>query len=337
VELPAESVQRALVQRYARILAAFGRELGERPMVLPTSRFFPDQFTGDVKSLNRLVSRMREHAGMTDIPIHTRVVEEGESDGAHGGGCGSGACSKPSSSGAHVERVVDEGDRWRLDVPARELGHPVVLTTNVARSLALIFLLETRDESQPLDEPLDVTLDLGAVALGFGVLLLEGSHIYAKSCGGPSVGRVTRLGCPELVIPFALFAARGGHPLRRAAKELSTTQRALFDEARGLVESNPELVAALRARPEQVAAGEFKLDESRPWLLRVLARKTGRAAAKDPLDVLLESDAALDELENLVPALPRAARAERRKPVDPERDELRAMVDEALASRADAE
>ena len=336
MELPPEAVQRALVQRYARILSRFDRELGKRPLVLPTSKYFPDEFTGDVKSLGRLVSRMREHAGMTDIPVRTQVVKDESADGP-AGGCGSGACAKPSSADAQIERVVDEGTGWRLNVPERELGHPVVLTTNVARALSLIFLLEARDEEQPLDEPLDVTLDLTAIALGFGALLLEGSYIYSKSCGGPSVARVTRLGCPELVLPFALFAARAGHSLRPALRELSTTQRALLDEARGLVDSNSELVTALRADPDRVARGDFRLDESRPWLLRVLGRKSAPDSAKDPLDLLLESDVSPDQLESLVPVLPRAARAERPKAADPRRDELRALVDEAFANRADAE
>ena len=50
--------------------------------------------------------------------------------------------------------------------------------------------------------------ELAALSLGFGVLLLEASYLYSKSCGGPSVQRATALQTDELSGLFALFLAR---------------------------------------------------------------------------------------------------------------------------------
>ena len=166
--------------------------------------------------------------------------------------------------------------------------------------------------------------DLAAVGLGFGALLLEGSYVYRKGCHGASVARFTDLGCAELAIAFALFVAMGQHPERRARGALGTTQRALFNDAMVWAKSNLAIVQGLHKSPARVAAGEFRLMEPRPWLSRLFG--SGRPAK----DVSLPGpDASLDEIEA---ALAGANVAERpaRKP-DPELDEIKKLVDEALS------
>jgi hypothetical protein len=327
---------RALLERYARLIARLGNELGERPMVLPTSEFFPDAFTKDQRSLARLVRRMQKHAGMSDIPLSVRLV--GNPEGALAGACGSGGCGAASCSVPEtdepVPRVVDEGEGWRMNVPEAELEHSVVLTANVARALGYVFLVETRADCEALEEPVDVTADLAAVALGFGVVLLEASYMYSKSCGGPKVARATRLSCPELAVAHSAFMVRGRHPLRRASRELGTTQRAVVEETFPWLEANPALADALRGDPARIARGEYALQEPRPWLLRVFG-KGRRSAAASP-----EQQVDIDELEAMVSALPAAPRATSRtkQAADPRHDELRALVDEVMSqARTDAE
>jgi len=328
MELPSLTVLSAVTQRYARLLARFGDEIGARPLVLPTSEFFPDTFTADEPSVTRLVSRMQDHAGIGDVPIKTVLV--GTDGPVAKAGCGSGACSTIHGTDAELERLVEDGDGWRINVPAAELGHPVVLTTQLARTLGLVFLLETRGEGEALDAPIEVTAELSAVALGFGALLLEGSYIYAKSCGGPTVARATALGPGELSFALALFAGQRGHSLRGALKEVGTTQRAVLGEAKGLVESNDGVVQALKTHPDRVAGGDFTLTESRPWLLRVLG---GRPASRKSDDVSLED---VESLLATLPAVPSVPKAPRKR--DEKRDELRALVDEALSeNRAEAD
>jgi hypothetical protein len=332
MELPAESVLFAVTQRYARLLARFKREIGERPLVLPTAEFFPDVFEKDERSVARLLSRMQSHAGMDDIPVTAKLVGADDLAAKAGGGCGSGACSTVHGTEAQTERLIDRGDGWQVNVPASEIGHPVVLTTQLARTLSLVFLLESRAEDEPLDAPLDVTVDLTGVALGFGAMLLEGSYIYAKSCGGPSVARVTHIGPGELAFALALFAGHAGHSLRSALKQVGTTQQALLGDAKALVDSNQKLTLALKDRPERVAGGDFALEESRPWLLRVFGGRSQKPRGETGGLDSLGADASLEEVESLLATLPaEAKRPAAPKPRDEKRDELRALVDEALS------
>jgi hypothetical protein len=350
MELPPPPALRDLIQRYARLRTRLAEDFGERPLVLPTAEFFPDEFTPDTRGVKRLVARMKQHAGLADIPTKTRVVGDLEEAGCGTGGCGTGgggaahsakkqtaSCSTgcgPSVTEPEepVERLVDEGNAWRIQIPAGELGHPVVLTTQVARALAYVFLLETQSEAEPLEAPLDVTADLAAVGLGFGALLMQGAYIYQKGCGGPRVGQVTKLGLPELATATALFAAVQGCAPRAALRELETTQAAVFREAVSWTESNPTLIASLRSRPEAVARGEFALADTQPWLLRALGIGKKKKSSSD-LDAALSADPSA--LEDMLSALPQRLEQRPRR-ADPERDELRALVDEALVESTGA-
>ena len=334
MDLPPVPAIRAIVERYARIQARLGEELGHRPLVLPTARYFPDAFASNERGLKRLTARMKRHAGMTDIPTRTRVVDV---DGPEGASCGTGSCGASSCApqSHDLQRLADEGDSWRIQVPSPELRHPVALTTNLARILAYVFLAETLPDGEHVEPPVDVTADLVGVALGFGVLLLQGSYIYSKSCGGPSIAQATKLGPGELAIATALFAKAGNHSLRAAQRELDTTQSALFAEARSWLESNEALVEAVRTRPAEVGRGQFELSDAQPWLMRVFGGRKRSAAEVAFLNEEGLTDASLGELESLLATLPAQAPAQRKQP-DPEHDELSSLVAEALAeSRAE--
>ncbi|MBI3203791.1 MAG: hypothetical protein HYZ29_19785 [Myxococcales bacterium] len=319
-----EPVVRAVIQRYARLIHRLGAELGERPLVLPTEKFFPDTFAGDTKSLRRLVKRMREHAGMRDIPVKPVLVDEEEEAHAHGGGgCGGGGCAVPKTSTDSPTRLVDDGDGWRLQFQSAELRHPVALTCTVARALGYVFLIETQPEGTKIEDPVELTVDLAAVALGFGELLLEGSHIYSKGCGGPSVAKLTALGPQELALGCTLFVARGKHSARALSKELPPTQREAFDDARALLDKNPALTRALSEAPERLIDGEFDLARERPLFGGLFGKKKH------------DDDLSLAELEAMLATAPPKKPAKKK---DRATDELASLVDEALASaRAEAD
>jgi hypothetical protein len=327
MDLPGEPVLRAITQRYGDLLARLGGEMGTRPLVLPNGECFPDAFTADEASAQRLIRRMQHHAGLEDVPLDAHIVDDGSTPASSS--CSSGACGVPTERLGEAPRLVDHGDRWTLNVPAAELKAPVVLTTMAARALGRVFLVETADGAG-VPEPVDVTADLAAVTLGFGPLLLQGAYIYSKSCGGPSVGQATRLGVSELAVATALFIALGRHAPRKALKELDTTQRAALDGAIDWAQSNDALVELLRKDPARVARGEFTLSDPRPWLLRVLGKKKGPSSADLP------EDFSVADLETLAAQVgPTAAPKPRR--ADPKRDELRALVSEALGAADGAE
>jgi hypothetical protein len=207
----------------------------------------------------------------------------------------------------------------------------------LARSLAFVFLVETKLEDEVLEPPVDVTADFAAVALGLGALLLQGSYIYAKSCGGPRVTRVTKVLLPELAISTALFAASEGHDIGPLLRELDPTQKELLAEADRLIRANRRLVATLVEQPDRIARGDFELETPssilaslKRGLSAITTTSSSRSAAPlPPIDPGLE----LDELESLLIAMPPASTVRGRSdrpPASPKTDELKELVAEVL-------
>lgn len=315
MELPGKEAVSAIVERLGRLLAQTAGEIGERPLVLPNSEFFPDRFTRDAASVAALVERMAFHAGLDDVPLAVTLIAEEGPEAPHAGGCASG-CQVPAALAGTVPRLVDDGDGFTLNVPAFEVEHPVVLTTMIARALGHVFLVEALPAGAQIESPAELTADYTAVALGLGPLLLEGAHIYSKGCGGPSVAQVTRATLPELAVLTAFVIEMRGHSVRRALSELSTTQKAVLSEAHALATSNGTIVQLLREDPERIALGDYRLSDAKPWLLRLFDKKRER--------------------ENTLPAdLGAVARKTATlKPRDPAQEELRALVEESLREEA---
>jgi hypothetical protein len=319
MELPNREVQHALVAAYADVVARLELLPKGRALVLPNAEFFPDVFSGDEASVQRLLDRLLEHAQLADMAVIVRFW--GDEAGA---GCGTGACGScgptPQAEPESLERLVDAGDFWQVNVLPGEAAQPVALSSALCRAVALAVLREA--DAPPTHLNLDLAVDLTAVALGFGVLLLEGSHIYRKSCGGPSIGRSTALGPSELSLVLALSAAVGQQAPRSINKYLSPTQQELFGEARVWADSNAALVQSLRSDAERVAQGEFELREPQSWLGRFLRGTARKAPSLESADTIEALEAAL---QGASPArLPP-------KPLDPKFDEIKRLVDEALS------
>ena len=350
MELPDLGGRAELVRRYAHVLQHFGSEIGARPLVRQNGEFFPDRFEKDEPSVARLVRRLQAHAGLDDIPLQVRLLSLEASEAGTGGGCspgtssgssasgscGSGACAPaPVPQAARAARLEEQEAGWVLNVFDAELHHPVALTCQLAQALARVFLAETQSATATVEAPLEVSVDLACVALGLGNLVLEGAYVYAKSCGGPSVTQLTALNVGELAIACSLFIAVGGHSGRRAIAELGTTQRALLAEANDWAASNARIIDQLANDPGQLAISAPALGEARPWLLRLFDRPVRRP--EPSLERALSGELGDAELRRLYQQSaragePRARPAGAPAPSDAEREELRALVDEALRS-----
>lgn len=331
MQLPPAQVTRAVIQRYARLHHRYRADFGSRPFVLPTAEYFPDEFVGDPDSAALLALRMQEHAGLADVPIECRVVAPGTPSPVSSS-CGTGGCGVPQTAGSGIARLVDVGESWVLQVPAQELRHPVALTTNIARSLAYVFLIETKREDETLEPPVDVTADLAAVGLGFGALMLQGSYIYVKSCGGPQIASVTKVGVAELALSTALFAHLGEHSLAPALKCLDVTQKAALSEAQRFLKANKKLMARLAETPNRVANEHFELNEPGDFFGSIVRKIAGKPAKVDPL-AELDPNMALEEIEALLIDMPPSSTANRPRPsshasVKP--DELSSLVADVL-------
>jgi len=319
MELPNREVRQGLVAAYAEVVSSLGLLSTERALVLPNGEFFPDRFTADEASVQRMLDRLLEHAALSDMALVVRFW------GEPAGSCGTGACgscgpTQAAPESESVQRLVDAGEHWQINVLPAEVGSPVALGSALSHAVALAVLREA--DTPPRHLELDLAVDLTAIALGYGVLLLEGSHIYRKSCGGPSIARTTALGPTEVALVLALSAAVSEQSLRKVGKHLSATQSEAFAEAVAWAASNPALVQNLQSDPARVARGEFQLREPKSWLGRWLGSKLRRAPSAESATTIEELEAALSAGSS-----PRLAA----KPRDPKLDEIRRLVDEALS------
>lgn len=304
VEELSDDAARELARSYAGLVAGLAIPAGDPLLVLPNAEFFPDKFTADVASVERLVARMQGYAGLEAVTIDVEVTGElaGTSAGGCGtGGCGSGACEVPAPR-ADAPRLARTEAGYRLRVPADELANPIVLTARLATSLGAVALVERHPEGSEL--VLDGTqAEMAAVALGFGVLLLEASYMYRKACGGPSVACATGLGLRELAWLFSLAAAREQHSLRAALAELGTTQRALVKDAATLAAESRTLVRLLQDNPARAARGDFRLRQGGSLWSRLFPRRERPRTEEARLEAALaalENGASVDEVAKLV-------------------------------------
>lgn len=318
-------ILRVVVQRYAEVLETLRLTPGEQPLVLPTNDWFPDTFKGDQASFERLVARMQGYAGLEEEEMEAVLV--GAEDGANCGSnaCGTGGCATPKQP-LDGPRLVESASGFRLEMPAAAVAHPIAFTAGVARLLGHVRLV--RGGKRGGD---GAQAELAATALGFGVLLLEASYLYSKSCGGPSVGTATALSLGELAVPMALFLKFEDHKSKRALSELSTTQRAMMDEAWALIESNRSLIELLKLRPGRVKDGGFELGEARSWLARLFSTKQQKTS-KDAETLALSALERGESVENIAALLSSPPREQvMRTPKSKTHDDVGDLVDEALA------
>jgi hypothetical protein len=128
----------------------------------------------------------------------------------------------------------------------------------------------------------------------------------------------------------------GKHSYRSALRDLETTQRAVLEEGRELLEANRALVRALAEQPARVAEGSFELNDATGWLGRWFSKRR-RSGDERRLAGGLTEELSLEEVEAMLIAMPPASRVgHSRAPsgADSTREELKALVSEALGNRS---
>lgn len=329
MELLSESATLELVGHYGRLHARLRRELGAPTLVLPTNEHFPDRFDGTEAAATRLVQRMQRHAAIEDIPVRV-TLSQPEASG--GNSCSSGACS--TFADTNDARLELGPDGWTLTLTPGEISHPVALTGAVARALGAVFLEETRQDGAPLPQPFALASELCAVQLGFGVLLLEASHLYTKACSGPRITQLTLLSAPELAVLVALYAAEHRIKLKPALKACSLTQRERLTHAADQVRSNASLVTWIaRATPDEPTPS-LTLNEAKPALFAGLFGRSSKPTT-EPEDLQAWLDAPTPDF----PVLPRQSSTRSsthstQSSVPKPDDELKALIAEALSPNA---
>lgn len=325
MDLPDEPQIRWILRTTA-VLLEHGAE-PVRGLVQPTAEFFPDPYDGSPKAVAALMLRVQEHAGLQDLEVDLAVVTpEGQ---ARTVSCSSGACGGMPLP-TKLDRVVQRDDGgYQVALSAGELRNPTVLTTTLVRAVSFMFLSEAGAFDEILPPDREPAVDLAAVLLGFGVLVANGSYLYAKGCGGVKVHSATKMPVDELALALAIYCRLHGVPDRVAARHLDVTPRAHFDESTVWASSNAALVRMLRTAPERIAADDFVISPSRSWLARTLGLGK-RRTSRTPEDELRELERELSRGDE------GAAGAARPRPRDESKAkklaEIRALVDESLGS-----
>lgn len=307
---------RGVVAHVAHLRAEHAAAFAEPTLVEPTAEFFPDAFTLDAPSIERLLRRMLGHSPVSDdLDIGLGFIEpDGEVSG--GGGCGTGACGTGGLEAVARGGAVETEDGYAALVHVSDASDPTILTTALARSVGRITLFEAGEDVAARDEgPLS---ELTAIAAGFGVLLLNGACVYKKGCGGMKRHQATFLGLEEVALALALFVRVTGTKPSAARRHLEVTQRETFDAALAWVDGQPSLVRALAERPETLSDGVFSFEEKKGFFSRLFSR----AAAKPE-----------DELSAALAGGGHAVRIQPRERSDEERRRLaeaKALVDAAL-------
>ena len=163
---------------------------------------------------------------------------------------------------------------YRLIVPVRDVGDPAVLGAALARCVGGMVLGEAGEEVTEHERL--ATAEIAATMCGFGLLLLNGSCVYTKSCGGLRAHQGTQLDVASSALGLALFLRVTGVKPGSARRHLETTQREAFDEALRWVDSNAKIVDALRLHPESLADGVFPIGGAKGILARVFGGGRGR-------------------------------------------------------------
>jgi hypothetical protein len=275
MDLPTDDSIRRIVKAFAHLRAAHGAAIGSPALLQPTSAYFPDEFRPDGRSVAQLLKRMMGYAPLSSelgIELALSMPEPSQAGGCGGAACSSGGGGGPAGVDVHE---LDEG--YRVVVAAPDVGNPDLLSASLARSVGALVLHEA-------GEPVGAeTSEIAAVVCGFGVLLLNGSAVWAKSCGGLRMAQATVLPVEELAVALALFAGVHGHKVSVVRRHLGTTQREALDVADDWVESNPFLMESLRDRPARLESGVLDLEPVRgvfgQWLHK---RKLERAMRLRP-------------------------------------------------------
>lgn len=260
---------RAIVAHFAHLRANYGEAFAAPDLVEPTGEYFPDEFALEPDSIEQLVHRMMDYVPLSsDLDVGVAFIQpDGE---VSGGGCGSGACSTGGLKEIARGGAIETDDGYAVALHVQDVGDPTILTTAIARGLGRVVLFEADEDVDPRDE--GALSELTAIAAGLGLILLNGSCVYKKGCGGMKRHQATFLSVEEVAMGLALFVRSNETKPSGVRRHLEVTQKEAFDAALAWVEGQPALVRALREHPETLEDGVFEVESKKGLLSRLFTR-----------------------------------------------------------------
>jgi hypothetical protein len=202
----------------------------ERPLVLPTTDFFPldDDLEGE-ELAHALYDAAREHAGLSDCRCRLEAHEEEEPlplSAAFGAMKSRGAAGTFSRHGAR--------DGVITYAPSK-LDDPAGFVATMAHELGHFLMSRFRGEPPGGDEALEPATDICAVFMGFGVFQANSAFQFQQFQDGNMQGwRTSRLGYLDekaLSYALAIFLALRGLDAAEARRHLKDNPRSYLKHA----------------------------------------------------------------------------------------------------------
>jgi hypothetical protein len=223
---PCDPAAKRWVEERLRWLAKqFGLHvLLERPIILPTSEFFPDEWDGSPKGGRRMFRRVCKYMGVEPDSVDIEFYNDKSPRALGFGGSGDFAAGTWQARDSWQKNLV-RIERSILDRPADIVG-------TMAHELAHQRLLgEVRADNDSFDN--ELLTDLTAVFFGFGVFLANNPRLSTGELGywpGTKLYRPEYLSEPMLGYALAHIAWFRDEPWPAWAKALRWTPRAVFKQ-----------------------------------------------------------------------------------------------------------
>jgi hypothetical protein len=226
----------------ARTLGSLRATLPPAPragLVFPGDLALP---VSDLDVLFEVLCGLQEATGQADVEFDL-VELEGDRPGLPPGFAPLG-----DPTGQLLHTFHREGHYAVLCAPAVFRVQSLTLAS-AAREVARMALHRAGTSHEVDESDREAHTELGAVTLGLGVLVANGSYVYEKACCGGGCGLDLAsvragLSMPEACFALALDATHRGLPRRAVAKHLEPTQGAAFKAAHAACGKEPALLAA---------------------------------------------------------------------------------------------
>lgn len=207
------------------------------PILLPSPRYFPDRWNGEVADVHRLTQRLMHHAGLGDLGFTLSGFDDGSSEIFDSGTAGwyAGQLEGCCFFGVHADQLEDP--EKAIGVMAHEVAHAF-------RDHHKLMRRDARDREELLT-------DLTTIYLGFGVFTTNNTDRYRSSGGYGyqewSNSAAGYLPPPAMAWLLALQAAARGDrkEMDAIARELEPNQQAQFRDAIEEIENDSSWLEAM--------------------------------------------------------------------------------------------